>query len=342
MKYPSPRLQLMMCGAFIALLQLANNSVAQCDTGNPSEADLIAGEVRAVAYSGFREGQHPDRGNGAVNPSDAQILEDLQILVAHDFHLIRLYDSGENSSATIRLIEANHLPIHVVLGAWLDAEISNHEGCPWLMEPISEEKLTANRLKNDAEVAQAIVLANAHPDVVVAINVGNEALVSWNDHLMPVDRVIELVRQVKEQTSVWVTVAENFDWWVHHGQALAAELDFVAVHTYPAWEGKPIEEALAFTEENIKSVQAALPGKRIAILEAGWATTAAEFTDRAGEAPQKQYFDELMQWAADHHVSTFFFEAFDEPWKGSPDNPDGAEKHWGIFFENRSPKTVMR
>ena len=44
--------------------------------------DLIAGEVMAVAYSGFREGQHPDRGEGAENPSDDEILEDLEILLA--------------------------------------------------------------------------------------------------------------------------------------------------------------------------------------------------------------------------------------------------------------------
>ena len=44
------------------------------------ETDLLAGEVMALAYSGFREGQHPDRGFGARNPSPQQILEDLQIM----------------------------------------------------------------------------------------------------------------------------------------------------------------------------------------------------------------------------------------------------------------------
>ena len=43
-----------------------------------SPEDLLAGEVMAVAYSGFREGQHPDRGDGAVNPSAEEILEDLR------------------------------------------------------------------------------------------------------------------------------------------------------------------------------------------------------------------------------------------------------------------------
>ncbi|MEC9249739.1 MAG: glycosyl hydrolase, partial [Pseudomonadota bacterium] len=37
---------------------------------------------------------------------------------------------------------------------------------------------------------------------------------------------------------------------------------------------------------------------------------------------------------------TFVFEAFDEPWKGSPD-PDEPEKHWGLFKLDRRPKRVM-
>jgi hypothetical protein len=37
---------------------------------------------------------------------------------------------------------------------------------------------------------------------------------------------------------------------------------------------------------------------------------------------------------------TFVFEAFDEPWKGSPD-PHEPEKHWGLFYENRNPKMAL-
>ena len=40
-------------------------------------------------------------------------------------------------------------------------------------------------------------------------------------------------------------------------------------------------------------------------------------------------------------ILTFIFEAFDEPWKGS-DDPDEPEKHWGLYYENRSPKLVLR
>jgi len=37
----------------------------------------------------------------------------------------------------------------------------------------------------------------------------------------------------------------------------------------------------------------------------------------------------------------FFFEAFDEPWKGDEHDVLGAEKHWGFFNVDRSPKLVM-
>jgi len=332
---PLSLISMALSGFFIPLF-------AETMVGNSDDSSLIAGVSRAVAYSGFREGQHPDRGNGAVNPSDSEILEDLRILVAHDFHLIRLYDSGENSATTLRIIREHQLPIRVMLGIWLDAEISNHEACAWLNDPIPADALAANRLKNEAEVKTAIDLANKYSDVVVAINVGNEALVGWTDHLMPLDRVIGFVREVKSGTSALVTVADNCDWWTHEGELLGQEVDFLGVHCYPLWEGETLDNALRYTSDKLTAVQAAIPGKPVALLEVGWATTATEFGDRAGEPQQKSYFEQLMEWVAEHHTTAFFFEAFDEPWKGDPNNALGAEKHWGLFYENRKPKAAMQ
>jgi len=80
----------------------------------------------------------------------------------------------------------------------------------------------------------------------------------------------------------------------------------------------------------------------IAILEAGWATVAVEFGERASEANQARHYAELRDWATRASITVFFFEAFDEPWKGDPSNVDGAEKHWGIFNVDRTPKQVMQ
>ena len=303
--------------------------------------DLLAGEFMAVAYSGFREGQHPDRGDGAVNPGRDEILEDLNILLAHDFDLIRMYDAGENTRTSLELIREHELPIRVLLGIWLRAELSNHLGCPWLDKPIPNEELTANVVKNAAELQRGIELANQFGDIVVAVNVGNEALVEWNDHMVPLERVIAYVRQVKAAIDQPVTVADNYEWWIRDGAPLAAELDFLGVHTYPVWEDKTIDDSLAYTIENIERVHDALPDKPIAILEAGWATAATEFRERANEADQARYFHELRGWAAASNTTVFFFAAFDEPWKGDANDPLGAEKHWGLFNVDRTPKQVF-
>ena len=333
-----------MAGPALFLLAVAGLGNAQDARPGFSQAPdaLLEGEVMAVAYSGFREGQHPDRGDGAVNPSDEEVLEDLNILVDHGFGMIRLYDVGENSVRTVELIREHDLPIKVLLGIWLRAEISNHENCPWLDEPISDEELAVNALTNAAEVTRGIELAQEYSDIVASVNVGNEALVIWNDHMVPLDQVIKYVREVKAAIDQPVTVADNYEWWAEDGAPLAAEVDYLGIHTYAAWEGKTIDEALAYTIENMERVQAALPGKPMAILEAGWATTASEFGDRASEAAQERYYNELDDWATETNTTVFFFEAFDEPWKGDPANPDGAEKHWGLFFVDRSPKQAMQ
>ncbi len=149
--------------------------------------DLLAGIHAAVCYSGYRSGQHPDRGSGAINPSYEETLEDLKILAETcNFQLIRIYDSGENSKMVLRVINNNNLKIKVLLGIWLRAELSNHETCAWLTEPIPEEVLQKNKKLNLAEIERGIKLANEFKNVVIAVNVGNEALVDWNDHKVAV------------------------------------------------------------------------------------------------------------------------------------------------------------
>ena len=85
-----------------------------------------------------------------------------------------------------------------------------------------------------------------------------------------------------------------------------------------------------------------MPDKPIAILEAGWPSIASEFGDRANEASQARYYRELGSWAKKTNTTVFFFEAFDESWKGDPNDPLGAEKHWGLFNEDRTPKLALR
>lgn len=310
----------------------------------PQKSDaLIADFHKAIAYSGFRNGQYPDRGDGPNNPSPEEILEDLLILSNElEIPLIRLYDSQENSEMVLQQIKKYDLPIKVMLGAWLDAELSNHEGCAWLTEPIRATKLESNRLANVTEVGRAIELAQQYPEIVVAVNIGNEALVDWNDHLVSIESMVNYIQLTKEAIKQPVSTADNYVAWINHAAALSAVVDFAGVHTYPIWEHKTIDEALAYSIENLMAVQQAIPNVPLAILEAGWPTVASEFPEQANEVNQARHFGELMKWTDAMNITTFWFEAFDEDWKGNPNDPAGAEKHWGLYTVDRHPKASGR
>ena len=312
-------------------------------TNKQDQDDLVAGIHEAICYSGFRNGQHPDRGNGAKNPSEKEILEDLRIITDEmKFKLIRLYDSGDKSKAVIRLIKENKIDIKVMLGIWLNAELSAHETCEWLSEPIPQQELDENKKINLREIERGIKLAQEYPDIILAVNVGNESLVDWNDHKVQAETIIAYAERVKYEIQQPVTVADNYEWWALHGEKLASVVDFVCLHVYPVWEGKDIDEGLTYTIANIEKVRNALPGSKIVIGEAGWASVASEFGERASEEKQLRYYNELITWTKEMNITTFFFEAFDEDWKGHPGNPMDAEKHWGLYTVDRKPKLVMR
>ncbi|MEQ8837445.1 MAG: glycosyl hydrolase family 17 protein, partial [Lacipirellulaceae bacterium] len=62
---------------------------------------------------------------------------------------------------------------------------------------------------------------------------------------------------------------------------------------------------------------------------------------KAGEKEQAIYYQQFKDWTQKEKVCTFFFEAFDEPWKGGP-HPNEVEKHWGLFKVDRQPKEAMK
>ena len=292
----------------------------------------------AICYSGYREGQSP---HSRTFPSYEEIREDLQIL-AKNWQYLRLYDCSPHAETVLKVIRDEGLHFKIMLGLDMAAEMSNPH-CPWGAE-YSDDILDANRQANIGEVHRLISLANAFDDIVFSVSVGNEASVEWTDHMVPVDALIGYVKLVKEAIDQPVTFCENYVPWTYKLEPLAEVLDFIAVHTYPAWEYRSIDDALEFTKENYHSVVDHYPGKPVIITEAGWPTAAngrGIDPHNASEELQVRYYEQLLEWTTEEKILTFVFEAFDEPWKGSPD-PMEPEKHWGLFDVNRLPKPVMQ
>ena len=291
----------------------------------------------AICYSGYRHGQSPGE---KVYPSLAEIREDLLILRKH-WRLLRLYDCSPHAERVLQVIREDRLPFQVMLGAYLGAEMNNF-GCPWGVT-YTEEQLEASQRENAAEIERLIALACANEDIVFSVAVGNEATVDWTDHFVPVPHMIEYVRRVKKAVAQPVTFCENYVPWQNKLVDLVSELDFISVHTYPVWEYKHIHEAIDYTRDNVESVARLYPDKPIVITEAGWATCSngrGMKAEHASQELQDVYYRDLMAWTHEAGVLCFVFEAFDEPWKGSPD-PMEPEKHWGLFTVDRRPKVVM-
>ena len=303
-----------------------------------SKIALQLGHGNAICYSGYREGQSPHDG---IFPSYAEISEDLNIL-AKKWKFLRVYDCSAHAETVLKVIHDEGLDFKLMLGMDLAAEMSNPH-CPWGAE-YSEEILSANKLANSKQAEKLIALAKRYPDIVTSVSIGNEASVEWTDHMVPVESLVDYVHSIKSAIRQPVTFCENYVPWTYKLEPLATELDFISVHTYPAWEYRTIEDALEYTMENYHSVVNHYPGKPVVITEAGW-TTASNGRGleswNASEELQAIYYEQLLEWTTKEKILTYVFEAFDEPWKGSPD-PLDPEKHWGLFTVDRRPKLVMQ
>lgn len=293
--------------------------------------------AKAICYSGFRNGQQP----GGIVPSYEEIKEDLLLLQPH-WNYLRLYDCDEHALTVIKVIQQEKLGFKLMLGAYIVAEMNNH-GCPWNGGVYEETKLEENKKTNDSTIQRLIDWSNQYPDIIFSVSLGNEACVDWTDHFVPVDRVIEFAKKVKKSIKQPITFCENYVPWLNYLKPLVPYIDFISIHTYPVWEYKHIHEAVEYTVANYNAVANQFPEIPIVITEAGWATNSNGVginTEHVNEVNQKIYYDDLMDWTTKNNILTFFFEAFDEQWKGSSD-PMEPEKHWGVFKADRTPKLVF-
>ncbi|MFZ4574242.1 MAG: hypothetical protein ACOYN0_07575 [Phycisphaerales bacterium] len=289
-----------------------------------------------ICYGPHRDGQTP----GVKDPSEAEILEDLKIMARH-WSLIRVYASRGSAGVMCKLIREHKLPLRVMVGVWIAPEFREVDG--------KREDFPSAVADNKAEIAAGIALGKEYPEVVVAIGVGNETQVTWSAHRTNREQLIGAIREVRAAVKAPVTTCDDFAFWVsEESVAVAAECDFIATHLYGMWNKQQLPDALDWTRQKLSDVQARHPGGPVVVTEIGWATKkgtegyqAIGIVGAPGEGEQELFFLALRDWATAHKLAYFYFEAFDEKWKGGP-SPDEVEKHWGLYNSDRTPKRVIK
>ena len=194
----------------------------------------------AISYGGYRKSTR------GIQPTVAEIKEDLKILHAMKIKILRTYNVQLAQAETI--LKAIHelksenpsFEMYVMLGAWIDCENA------WTNQPVNHQ-LESDQ--NESEIARAVSLANKYPSIVKIIAVGNEAMVKWatSYYVQPsvilkwVSYLQNLKKENKLPKSLWITSSDNFASWgggsdEYHTEdlnKLIKEVDYISMHTYP-------------------------------------------------------------------------------------------------------------
>ena len=277
----------------------------------------------AISYGGYR-GKSRE-----VQPSIEDIKEDLQIMFAQGFRIIRTYDLhhpfAENTLKAISELKNSDsdFEMYVMLGAWIQCKDAFTD------LPIhNEEDLEGNKV----EIAEAVRLAQEYQDIVKVIAVGNEAMVHWatSYHLEP-KYILKWVKYLQDlkingtiNNNIWITSSDNFASWgggseEYHNDdldELIRSVDYVSMHTYAFhdtyynpvfWnlsgdsEGlskkdiikKAIQKAVDYELSQFNSVQEYIHGidtsKQVHIGETGWSSVASDLYGYGGTEAADEY-----------------------------------------------------
>ena len=290
----------------VALLALLCWALADW-LNRPHAAPPWQGQLSGLSFSPYGLGQSPLDGD---EPSEARIAADLA-LVAGRSRAVRTYSALGALAAVPRLADAQGL--RVTLGAWLGRDPA----------------------RNRLEIAEAAALSQRH-DNVERILAGNETMLRGE---IALGRLIALLRELRAASPVPVSTSEPWHVWLANPE-LAEEVDFIAAHILPYWEGLPAEVAADYVLRRTDELRQAFPGKEIVLTEVGWPS---DGTVRGGARPsrvnQGLFLRRFLPEAEARGLDYYVIEAFDQPWKMVLEGHTGA--YWGLFDAARRSKATL-
>ncbi|MCF7969788.1 MAG: glycosyltransferase [Methylococcaceae bacterium] len=266
--------------------------------------------MMGLSFSPMRAHHAPTKGR---YPSDEEVNEDLSLMLGRA-HAVRTY-SVLNGLERVPELAAQH-DLNVTVGAWVSSD------------PVESQK----------EIDSLISISrNEKANNVVRILVGNETLVR---NEMPVEQLIAYIKQVRKQTWRPVSTSETWDQWLAHPE-LANEVDFIAAHILPYWEGIPAEQAVDYVFDRYQALRDAFPNKTIVLTEVGWPSDGQPIrAAKASKANQVKFLRDFLNRAQQQKLTYYVVEAFDQPWKQSMEGSSGA--YWGVFTADRQAKFEMQ
>lgn len=200
-------------------------------------------------------------------------------------------------------------------------------------------------------------------------------ILKWVNHLQGLKEEGKLPKDLwitsSDNFASWGGGGEEYH--VEDLNELIRAVDFISMHTYPMHDTHYQPDFWLKTEANhddlsdMEKIDAAmLRSKNYAIMqyeavkayvdslgvekpihigETGWATKSTGYYGPEGskacdEYKEAIYYKHMRDWTNEEGLSCFYFEGFDEPWKGGP-NPGNSEKHFGLFTVEGKAKYAL-
>ncbi|WP_198246609.1 glycosyl hydrolase family 17 protein [methane-oxidizing endosymbiont of Gigantopelta aegis] len=283
--------------SILALLMLSNFAFWSW-LNKPHSAQPWNGVITGLSFNPMRLEHDPSKNSF---PSSQEIEQDLALL-QNKVHAVRTYSVSNGFEVIPEL--AKRYDLNVSLGAWIgkDAEA------------------------NQQEVDRLISLSRQNHNNIVRTLVGNEALLRKDVSL---EELIGFIRQVKQHTWRPVSTSETWDTWLKYPE-LAEEVDFIAAHILPYWEGISVDNALDYVFQRYYQLQRTFPDKPVVITEVGWPSNGKPIKQaQASLVNQARFLRAFFNRAHAENITYYTIEAFDQPWKMTEEGSAGA--YWGLF-----------
>jgi exo-beta-1,3-glucanase (GH17 family) len=295
---------------------------ADFDTIFPGVRKNVTDSARfSVNYSPFVA---PYTVHGGAVPPESLVREHLTLL-ARNFDSVRFFTAQDSLLFMYEI--ARELGLNVIGTAWIDGGMSD----------------TAIERQLD----NLIELANSGR--VTIASVGSEVLFrgTYETSKSSAEMLgyIEYVR-AGITAPVPVTYMDESRFFNSHTdlaglEELNAAVDLILYSHYPIFGGSHINNAAREVGNVYRSI-ANLHNKPVIIAETGWLPQSETWYGSAVPDAEsaRRYWEEVQEWARVENVDVFWFNAFDEEWKGFEGRLDA--RNWGIYYGDGTLKETFR
>jgi exo-beta-1,3-glucanase (GH17 family) len=335
----------------------------------------------AISYGGYRHNTRDIQPTMDELKEDLKILSSLGIKILRTYNLqLDQAPNILKAIKELKMSDAD-FEMYVMLGAWIDCENAwtenpNHEKENESANAIEIQK-AINLANMYPEIVKIIAVGNeAMVNWALSYYVKPRVILNWVNHLQDLKKQKKLPENLwitsSDNFASWGGGEESYH--TEDLNSLIKAVDFISMHTYafhdthynPSfWKfnknlkndfsdleiiNKSMNNVHEYTISQYNSVKNYLDKigvkKQVHIGELGWSTVSNELygnngTHAADEYKQALFFKKIREWTIKEKISCFYFEAFDEPWKDSQNNPNGSENHFGLFTVDGKAKYAL-